>query len=87
MAWIHLKRYASGTIKKLHAPSDRPFNILNKLNDNTYIINLPKDFDINYTFNVENLVNYKGLEFNPNNLLVNKPSSELFSENLSLPPL
>jgi len=32
---------------------------LNKLNDNVYVI----DFGINSTFNIKNLVDYKGLDF------------------------
>ena len=85
MVRIHLKRFLPGTVKKLHARSVGPFKILNKLNVDIYIIYLPKDFDISYTFNIEDLVNYKGLNFNPNNPLVDKPSPELFSVIPSLP--
>ena len=77
---IHPKRFPSKCAKKLHACSAGPFNILNKLNDNTYIIYLPKDFDINCTYNVNDLVGYKGLDFNPSNSLVDKPSPEPFYE-------
>jgi len=42
------------------------------------VIDLSKYFDISYTFNIENLVDYNGLDFNSSNLLVDKPSCELF---------
>ena len=66
-----LKTYNVGDVKKLHACSANLFLILKKLNDNAYIINLPKNFDISSTLNVKNLVNYKGLDFI---LLVDDPS-------------
>ena len=53
---IHSKRFPSRTIKKLHTHSAEPFKILNRLNDNNCIIDLFKDFSINYTFNVEDLI-------------------------------
>jgi len=56
---IRPKRFLPGTVKKLHARNARHFKILNKLNDNTYVIDLSKDFGISYTFNVENLVDNK----------------------------
>ena len=56
---IRPKRFSPGTVKKLHARNARHFKILNKLNDNTYVIDLSKDFGISYTFNVGNLVDNK----------------------------
>jgi len=41
-------------VKKLHSRSAEPFQILNKLNDNVYVI----DFGISSTLNVKNLVDY-----------------------------
>ena len=46
-------------VKKLHLSSDDSFQILNKLNNNAYII----DFGISSTFNIKDLMNYRGLVF------------------------
>ena len=54
---------------------------MKKLNNNVYIIDLPKNFGIG-SINVEDLVDYKGLNFNP---LVNEPSSEPIFE-MRAPP-
>ena len=80
--WFSLR-----TVKKLHARSASPFQILKKLNDNVYIIDLPQDFGISFTFNIENLMDYKGPDFNPNNPLDDQPSLEPTFERHSLPPL
>ena len=37
---IRLERFPPGTVKKLHARNADPFQILKKLNDNAYVINL-----------------------------------------------
>jgi len=87
MVWICPEWFPPGTVKKLHARSAGPFQILKKLNDNTYVIDLPQDFGISSTFNIEDLVDYKGPDFNPNNLLDDEPSLEPISERHSLPLL
>ena len=80
MVRIRPERFPLGTVIKLHARSAGPFKILTKLNDNAYVIDLLEDFEINPTFNIENLVEYKGLNFNPSNPLVDEPTPEPFSE-------
>jgi len=87
MVRIRPERFPLGTVKKLHARSAGSFQILKKLNDNAYVINLPQDFDISSAFNIENLVDYKGPDFYPNSPLDDEPSLELISERHSFPTL
>ena len=65
MLRIRPERFSPGTVKKLHACSVGPFQILKKLNDNAYVIDLLQDFGISFTINIEDLLDYKGLDFNP----------------------
>ena len=66
MVRIRLKQFTLRTVKKMHVHSAGPFKILNKLNGNTYIIDLTKKFVISYTFN-DDSVDYNDLDFNPSN--------------------
>jgi len=68
MVWIYPKWFLSKTVKILHVRNAEPFKILNKLNCNTYVINLLRNYDISCTFNVNDLVNYK--DFNCSTLIV-----------------
>ena len=77
MVRIYLKQFPSGIVKMLHVHNDGPFKILNKLNCNTYVINLPRDYDIRRTFNVNDLVDYKSFDCSP---LIVEPSPKLFFE-------
>ena len=61
-----------------------PFKILNKLNCNTYVIDIPRDYGISCTFNVNDLVNYKSFECSP---LIVESSLKPFFERPSFTPL
>jgi len=77
MVRIYPKQFPFGTVKMLHVRSAGPFKILNKLNCNTYVIDLPRYYGISYTFNVNDLVYYKS--FDCNSLIV-EPSPKLLFE-------
>jgi len=84
MVRIYPKQFPSGTVKILHVHSAGPFKILNKLNCNTYVIDLHRDYSISYTFNVNDLVDYKGFDYSS---LIYKSSPKPFSESSSLSSL
>jgi len=81
MVRIYLRQFPSGIVKMLHVRSVGPFKILNILNCNTYTIDLP--YGISYTFNVNDLVDYKSFDCNS---LVVKPSPKSLSERPPLTP-
>jgi hypothetical protein len=47
---------------KLMPRVDGPFKIIEKINDNTYKLELPPDFGVNPTFNISDLKSYLGEE-------------------------
>ena len=52
-------------VQKLNACSFNPFQILMKLNNNIYVIDLLIDFGICSTFNIDCLMNYKSFDVIP----------------------
>ena len=84
---IRSERFPPGTVKKLHARGAGPFEVIKRINDNAYVLDLPEGFGISPIFNIEDLVAYKGPDFNPNNPLLDEPTQDLTSEGPSLPPL
>ena len=87
MVWIRPKRFPLGIVKKLHARCVGLFKILTKLNDNVYDIDLPEDFKINHVSNIEDLMEYKGPNFNPNNSLLMSYPWAIFWETPTSPTL
>ena len=59
MVCLRPKRFPLETVKNLHARNTGPFQILKKINSNAYVVDLPQDFDISCTFNVEDLLSYR----------------------------
>ena len=59
MIRIRPERFPSGTIKKLQARSAGPFMVLKRMGPNAYVIDLPHDYGISFSFNIEDLVAYK----------------------------
>ena len=77
MICIKLEQYPSGTVKKLKAHSASPFKVLKKLGSNAYVIDIPPDYGISSTFNVSNLIAFKGPVVIPYKPFDDPPSSSL----------
>ncbi|GKC52365.1 RNA-directed DNA polymerase [Tanacetum coccineum] len=62
LVWIHLRkeRFPAGRFGKLKPRGDGAFCVLKKINDNTYKIELPGHYNVSTTFNVADLLPYKG---------------------------
>ena len=54
---VHLskKRYPKGTYNKLKPRKFGPCKIKRRINDNTYLMDLPEELDINHVFNMVDL--------------------------------
>ena len=83
MVRIRSERFLLGTVKKLHAREAGPFKVMKRINNNAYILKLPKGFGISPIFTVEDLVTYKDLNFNSSNPLFDEPNQDLTFEGLS----
>jgi translation initiation factor IF-1 len=55
--WVHIRKERLPTHRrtKLHPRGDGPFQILEKINDNTYKVDLPGEYKVSATFNVSDL--------------------------------
>jgi hypothetical protein len=64
LVWLHLRkdRFPDLRKSKLIPRAARPYKILEKINDNTYKLKLPPEFDISPTFNISDLKPYLGEE-------------------------
>ena len=59
MIRIRHERFPPGTVKKLQACSAGPFKVLKRMGPNAYVIDLPHDYGISSSFNIEDLVAYR----------------------------
>uniref|UniRef100_A0A2N9GFC9 Reverse transcriptase domain-containing protein n=1 Tax=Fagus sylvatica TaxID=28930 RepID=A0A2N9GFC9_FAGSY len=55
--WVHMRkeRFPARRRSKLHPRGDGPFQILEKINDNAYKVDLPSEYKVSATFNVSDL--------------------------------
>jgi hypothetical protein len=55
--WVHMRkeRFPAHRRSKLHPRGDGPFQILEKINDNAYKVDLPGEYKVFATFNVSDL--------------------------------
>ncbi len=73
MVRIRPERLPLGTFKKLQSCSAGPFKVLKKISSNAYVVDLPEDYGISATFNIEDLVPYKKSTFIPSDPFVDTP--------------
>jgi hypothetical protein len=67
LVWVHLSKeiFSPGRNAKLKNHGDGPFKILQRIGDNAYKVELPGDYGVSATFNVNDLSPYHG-ENEPN---------------------
>jgi len=60
--WLHLRKdkFPIHRKSKLNSRGDGPFQILKKINNNTYQLDLPDEYDIHTTFNMMDLIPFVG---------------------------
>nr|KYP51640.1 Transposon Ty3-I Gag-Pol polyprotein [Cajanus cajan] len=60
--WIHLRkdRFPTQRMSKLNPRGDGPFQVLQKINENAYILDLPSDYGISSSFNFCDLTPFLG---------------------------
>ena len=75
MIWIRPKQFISGINRKLHAYSVRLFKVLQRVDPNTYVLDLPLDLGIRSTFNIKDLVAYQKPHPIPNDPFEMPPDS------------
>ena len=61
LVWIHLRkeRFPTKRKNKLMPRADGPFEVLERINDNAYKVDLPRDYGVSATFNVADLQPYE----------------------------
>ena len=67
MIRLRPERFPPGTFRKLQARGMGPFEVLSKVGENGYAIDIPSNWGIHSTFNIEDLVAYKGSIALPSN--------------------
>jgi hypothetical protein len=80
MIRVRPEQFPSGSVKKLHARSARLFKILKRVGPNAYLLDLHLDYGISSTFNIEDLVAFKGTAVIPDT-----PFDEPLSDPIDIP--
>jgi hypothetical protein len=64
LVWLHLRkeRFSDLRKSKLMPRANGPFKVLEKINENVYMLDLPADFGLSPTFNIADLKPYLGEE-------------------------
>ncbi|BAT74742.1 hypothetical protein VIGAN_01248800, partial [Vigna angularis var. angularis] len=62
LVWLHLRkeRFPSQRKSKLAPRGDGPFKVVKRINDNTYILDLPESYGVSHTFNICDLIPFTG---------------------------
>ena len=60
--WLHLRkeRFPTKRKSKLSPRGDGPFQVLERINNNAYRLDLPKEYAVNTTFNISDLIPFAG---------------------------
>ena len=75
---VRTERLLPGKVSKLGSQGSGPFKVLKRIGTNAYELELPKEFGVNPTFNVSDLMPYQGPVVEPSEEL--EPSSSLERE-------
>ena len=75
---VRIERLLPGKVSKLGSRGSGPFKVLKRIGTNAYELELPKEFRVNPTFNVSDLVPYRGHAVEPSEEL--EPLSSLERE-------
>ena len=81
---VRIERLHLGKVSKLGSRGSGPFKVLKRFSTNAYELELPKEYGVNPTFNVSDLVPYRGPTVKPSKEF--EPLSSLERE-LNSPPL
>ena len=60
--WLHLRkdRFPTKRKSKLSPRGDGPFQVLERINNNAYRLDLPKEYGVSTTFNISDLIPFAG---------------------------